>query len=83
MKKDLLIPDELYAARQGVIQMIGAEALEKMTDEFRPILRELCSSGNFTTVQGIEYVLQNIDSYDIDPSMIQAICMEILEPRLE
>ncbi len=83
MERGKQIPDELYAARQGVIQMVGVDELERMTDEFRPILRELCSTGNFSTAEGIDYLLQNIDNYDIDPPLLMAICAEIIEPRLE
>ena len=67
MKKEIVISDELYAARQGVIQMLGVAAFEQMTDAFRPILREVCQSGGFNTAQGIEYVLHHMDDYEIDP----------------
>ena len=79
----LIIPEEMYTARQGVIQLIGVDALAQKTEEFRPILRAMCEEGRVTVIEAVDSLLQVIDSTDIDPELLKAVCVEILEPRYE
>jgi len=80
---NIIIPEEMYTARQGIIQLIGVEALAKKTEEFRPILRGMCQEGGVTVIEAVDSLLQVIDANDIDPELIKAVCVEILEPRDE
>ena len=79
----IIIPEEMYTARQGVIQLIGVDALAQKTEEFRPILRTMCEEGRVTVIEAVDSLLQVIDSTDIDPELLKAVCVEILEPRYE
>ena len=79
----IIIPEEMYTARQGVIQLIGVDALAQKTEEFRPILRAMCEEGRVTVIEAVDSLLQVIDSTDIDPELLKAVCVEILEPRYE
>ena len=80
---NLLIPEDMYTARQGIIQLIGVEELERNTEEFRPILRAMCENGGVTVIEAVDYLLQNAESSNMDPELIKAMCVEILEPRDE
>ena len=79
----IVIPEEMYTARQGIIQLIGAEALAQKTEEFRPILRSLCEQGGVNVIEAIDGLLQSLDASDVDPELLKAVCVEILEPRDE
>ena len=79
----LLIPEDMYTARQGIIQLIGVEELERNTEEFRPILRAMCENGGVSVIEAVDYLLQNAESSNMDPELIKAMCVEILEPRDE
>lgn len=78
-----LIPEEMYTARQGIIQLIGEQELARKTDEFRPMLRSMCEGGGMTVIEAVDYLLQNAESTNMDPELIKAMCVEILEPRDE
>jgi len=73
----------MYTARQGIIQLIGTEALAQKTEEFRPILRSMCQEAGVTVIEAVDSLLQVIDSTNIDPELLKAVCVEILEPRDE
>ena len=77
------LPDDLYAARQGIIQIIGDEQLKQRTAEFLPIVRLLCVEQNMTDVAAVEFILDNIETLDTEPELVKAMCAEILEPRDE
>jgi len=79
----IIIPEEMYTARQGIIQLIGVDALAQKTEEFRPILRTMCGEGQVSVIEAVDSLLQVIDSTDIDPELLKAVCVEILEPRDE
>jgi len=79
----IIIPEEMYTARQGIIQLIGVDALAQKTEEFRPILRTMCEEGQVSVIEAVDSLLQVIDSTDIDPELLKAVCVEILEPRDE
>ncbi|MFT4650153.1 MAG: hypothetical protein ACI8XX_000092 [Polaribacter sp.] len=79
----IVIPEEMYTARQGIIQLIGEDALAQKTEEFRPILRAMCEEGRVTVIEAVDSLLQVVDSTNIDPELLKAICVEILEPRYE
>jgi hypothetical protein len=79
----IIIPEEMYTARQGIIQLIGVDALVQKTEEFRPILRTMCEEGRVSVIEAVDSLLQVIDSTDIDPELLKAVCVEILEPRDE
>ena len=79
----IVIPEEMYTARQGIIQLIGEAALAQKTDEFRPVLRTLCQQGGVNVIEAVDALLQSIDDIDIDPELLKAVCVEILEPRDE
>ena len=80
---NIVIPEEMYTARQGVIQLIGEAALAQKTEDFRPILRAMCEQGRVNVIEAIDTLLQSIDATDVDPELLKAICVEILEPRDE
>ena len=80
---NIVIPEEMYTARQGVIQLIGEDALAKKTEEFRPILRALCEQGRVNVIEAVDALLQSLDATDVDPELLKAVCVEILEPRDE
>lgn len=80
---NIIIPEEMYTARQGIIQLIGTEALAQKTEEFRPILRSMCQEAGVTVIEAVDSLLQVIDSTNIDPELLKAVCVEILEPRDE
>ena len=79
----VIIPEEMYTARQGIIQLIGVDALAQKTEEFRPNWGGMCEEGGVTVIEAVESLLQSIDSTDIDPELLKAVCVEILEPRYE
>ena len=79
----LVIPEEMYTARQGIIQLIGEDALAQKTEEFRPILRSLCEQGRVNVIEAVDSLLQSLDATDVDPELLKAVCVEILEPRDE
>jgi len=80
---EIVIPEEMYTARQGVIQLIGEEALAQKTEEFRPILRAMCEHSGVNVIEAIDALLQSIDATEVDPELLKAVCVEILEPRDE
>ncbi|MFT6371950.1 MAG: hypothetical protein ACJAZT_000681 [Gammaproteobacteria bacterium] len=80
---NIIIPEEMYTARQGIIQLIGVDALAQKTEEFRPILRAMCQEGGVTVIEAVDSLLQAIDSTNVDPELLKAVCVEILEPRDE
>ena len=79
----IVIPEEMYTARQGIIQMIGEAALAQKTEEFRPVLRTLCEQGQFNVIEAVDALLKSLDASDVDPELLKAVCVEILEPRDE
>ena len=79
----IVIPEEMYTARQGIIQLIGEAALAQKTEEFRPVLRALCEQGQINVIEAVDALLKSLDDTDIDPELLKAVCVEILEPRDE
>ena len=64
----IVIPEEMYTARQGIIQLIGEAALAQKTEEFRPVLRTLCEQGQINVIQAVDALLKSLDATDVDPA---------------
>jgi hypothetical protein len=43
----------------------------------------MCEQGGVNVIEAMDALLQSIDATDIDPELLKAVCVEILEPRDE